>query len=177
MADTGPHVAAPDSPRGNHSLPRGRRRAGPGGEMNGSENGNLRGSGFRGRNDRSGRGRGRGRGQLNHERIPSLKGIQQSNGTRPAGFSSPGDDRGTLPTGLVRTDAGREQQPPSTTESAVDDSAESDVCFICASPIEHTAIAPCNHQTCHICSLRLRALYKTRACAHCRVSQLWMLSK
>jgi E3 ubiquitin-protein ligase ZNF598 len=42
------------------------------------------------------------------------------------------------------------------------------VCFICASPIDHTAIAPCNHQTCHICALRLRALYKTRACAHCR---------
>lgn len=45
---------------------------------------------------------------------------------------------------------------------------EGEVCFICASPIEHTSIAPCNHQTCHICALRLRALYKTRACAHCR---------
>jgi hypothetical protein len=45
---------------------------------------------------------------------------------------------------------------------------EGEECFICASPIEHTSIAPCNHQTCHICALRLRALYKTRACAHCR---------
>jgi len=45
---------------------------------------------------------------------------------------------------------------------------DAEVCFICASPIEHISIAPCNHQTCHICSLRLRALYKTRACAHCR---------
>lgn len=42
------------------------------------------------------------------------------------------------------------------------------MCFICASKIEHISIAPCNHQTCHICALRLRALYKTRACAHCR---------
>jgi hypothetical protein len=49
---------------------------------------------------------------------------------------------------------------------------DTEVCFICASPIEHVSIAPCNHQTCHICSLRLRALYKTRACAHCRVSPL-----
>ncbi len=48
--------------------------------------------------------------------------------------------------------------------------SDADVCFICASPVVHNAIAPCNHRTCHICALRLRALYKTRACAHCRVS-------
>ena len=47
---------------------------------------------------------------------------------------------------------------------------EGEVCFICASPVVYHSVAPCNHQTCHICALRLRALYKTRACAHCRVS-------
>lgn len=47
---------------------------------------------------------------------------------------------------------------------------EREVCFICASPVVYQSTAPCNHQTCHICALRLRALYKTRACAHCRVS-------
>lgn len=47
---------------------------------------------------------------------------------------------------------------------------EREVCFICASPVVYHSVAPCNHQTCHICALRLRALYKTRACAHCRVS-------
>jgi E3 ubiquitin-protein ligase ZNF598 len=46
---------------------------------------------------------------------------------------------------------------------------EAEVCFICASPVVHSAVAPCNHHTCHICALRLRALYKTWACAHCRV--------
>lgn len=50
-----------------------------------------------------------------------------------------------------------------------DESVEAEVCFICASPVVHTSLAPCNHRTCHICALRLRALYKTRACAHCRV--------
>lgn len=45
---------------------------------------------------------------------------------------------------------------------------EAEVCFICASPISHHSVAPCNHRTCHICALRLRALYKTKACAHCR---------
>jgi hypothetical protein len=44
------------------------------------------------------------------------------------------------------------------------------VCFICANPISHHSIAPCNHITCHICALRLRALYKNKDCPHCRVS-------
>jgi hypothetical protein len=48
---------------------------------------------------------------------------------------------------------------------------EAEVCFICASPVVHNSLAPCNHRTCHICALRLRALYKTKACAHCRVSE------
>lgn len=50
-----------------------------------------------------------------------------------------------------------------------EEDVEAEVCFICASPVIHNSIAPCNHRTCHICALRLRALYKTRACAHCRV--------
>lgn len=47
---------------------------------------------------------------------------------------------------------------------------EAEVCFICASPVVHNSVAPCNHRTCHICALRMRALYKTKDCAHCRVS-------
>ncbi|KAH9860494.1 hypothetical protein J1614_011825 [Plenodomus biglobosus] len=49
-----------------------------------------------------------------------------------------------------------------------DEDEDAEVCFICASPVQHTAVAPCNHRTCHICSIRMRALYKTKACAHCR---------
>lgn len=43
-----------------------------------------------------------------------------------------------------------------------------DVCFICASDITHTSVAPCNHQSCHICALRWRALFKDRHCVVCR---------
>jgi hypothetical protein len=50
------------------------------------------------------------------------------------------------------------------------DDVEAEVCFICASPVVHNSVAPCNHRTCHICALRMRALYKTKDCAHCRVS-------
>lgn len=54
-------------------------------------------------------------------------------------------------------------------EAATDDADDGEVCFICASPVEHTSVSPCNHRTCHICALRIRALYKNKACAHCRV--------
>ncbi|MCJ1377878.1 hypothetical protein MMC17_000974 [Xylographa soralifera] len=52
---------------------------------------------------------------------------------------------------------------------------EAEVCFICASPVVHNSVAPCNHRTCHICALRLRALYKTKACAHCRTEAKYVV--
>lgn len=58
-------------------------------------------------------------------------------------------------------------------EGATDDADDGEVCFICASNVEHTSVSPCNHRTCHICALRLRALYKNKGCAHCRVSRVW----
>jgi hypothetical protein len=55
-------------------------------------------------------------------------------------------------------------------EEGKEGEVEAEVCWICASPIVHESIAPCNHRTCHICCLRMRALYKDKNCAHCRVS-------
>lgn len=40
-------------------------------------------------------------------------------------------------------------------------------CFICAEPVSIFALPPCNHRTCHVCSVRLRALYKKTACTFC----------
>jgi hypothetical protein len=56
------------------------------------------------------------------------------------------------------------------TPDGEEEDADGDVCFICANPVAHWSVAPCNHATCHICGLRMRALYKTKDCAHCRVS-------
>lgn len=75
-------------------------------------------------------------------------------------------------------DEARNGSGPSTTATvgskqvaaATDDADDGEVCFICASKVEHTSVSPCNHRTCHICALRLRALYKSKGCAHCRVS-------
>lgn len=52
---------------------------------------------------------------------------------------------------------------------------EEEVCFICASPVLHIAVAPCNHPMCHICSLRMRALYKTKACGYCRTDSEFVI--
>ena len=60
-------------------------------------------------------------------------------------------------------------------QTSVNADVEAEVCFICASPVIHNSVAPCNHRTCHICALRLRALYKTRACAHCRTEAKYVI--
>lgn len=46
---------------------------------------------------------------------------------------------------------------------------EVDTCYICAEPIKYYALGTCSHRTCHVCSLRLRALYKKRECTFCKV--------
>jgi E3 ubiquitin-protein ligase ZNF598 len=58
-------------------------------------------------------------------------------------------------------------------EQGGDADDDTEVCFICASNIDHRSITPCNHDTCHICALRMRALYKDKNCPHCRVSAPW----
>lgn len=57
-------------------------------------------------------------------------------------------------------------------EAAPAEDGETHYCFICTEPIAIFAVAECNHRTCHLCSLRLRALYKTRNCAYCKVRKM-----
>lgn len=47
----------------------------------------------------------------------------------------------------------------------VDDSQQ---CVICAEQIVYASFTPCNHKTCHKCSLRQRALYEKDLCLVCR---------
>ena len=131
--------------------------------------GRGRGRGPRGQRQGRGRGRTQGQSQKRDGEVTARPG-QSATATDSSFGRPPGGSFGARLTeaasniqgdlNVLRSDAEQRQE--------VDD--EREVCFICASPIDHTSIAPCNHQTCHICALRLRALYKTRACAHCRVS-------
>ncbi|KAK1985238.1 hypothetical protein LZ30DRAFT_650146 [Colletotrichum cereale] len=144
MADAQP--ASDSNPnRGNRNRGRGRGGGGGGGGggPGGGNGGGGNNSGTRGR----GRG-GRGRGGSNAGSAP-----------RPNVSSAP-------PPAHTKPD----NKVLARTVTEGDDTASSDgeVCFICAEPIKFHSIAPCNHKTCHICGLRMRALYKTKDCPHCR---------
>lgn len=55
-------------------------------------------------------------------------------------------------------------------QAAIDDEDGDDtVCWICAEPVKYYALSQCGHRTCHVCALRLRALYKKLECTFCKV--------
>ena len=115
---------------------------------------------------RGGRGNGRSRGIQGHGRNNQRRRRVSNVEDRPAPPTGVGAG-GTLGEYQVQATAGEESTKE---QDDQEDDVEAEVCFICASTVVHNSVAPCNHRTCHICALRLRALYKTRACAHCRVS-------
>ncbi|KAH7391866.1 hypothetical protein BKA66DRAFT_568276 [Pyrenochaeta sp. MPI-SDFR-AT-0127] len=110
-------------------------------------------------NGSRGRGRGgfppRGRGRGNRDATGGRSGHALEKGKAPVGEK---EGESQAPTGVAKP----------TLQQSDNENPDAEVCFICASPVRHTAVAPCNHRTCHICSIRMRALYKTKACAHCR---------
>ena len=65
------------------------------------------------------------------------------------------------------------QQPASNDNDELPPEVE--LCFICAEPVKLYSVAPCEHRTCHICAIRLRALYKKTDCTFCKVSLLLLL--
>ncbi|KAK3400478.1 hypothetical protein B0T20DRAFT_146477 [Sordaria brevicollis] len=141
MSSTDQAQTTPQGPRGDGgNRGRGRGRGGAGKSNRGRGGGGGGGDGA-GRSGGGGRGKGRGGGGQQQ---------QQQQQDNSAGDSKPAQWK-------------QQQQ-----EAQDDDDAE--VCFICANPISHNSIAPCGHSTCHICALRLRALYKNKDCPHCRTA-------
>lgn len=58
---------------------------------------------------------------------------------------------------------------PAPTEAGEESSTSTAaVCWICAEPVRFWAMGECNHRTCHVCALRLRALYKKMECTFCK---------
>lgn len=67
-------------------------------------------------------------------------------------------------------------QAPSTTAKAVtkdgdnaEEEEEEEDCFLCASEGLIWALPECGHKTCHVCSMRMRALFKNFDCTFCKV--------
>ncbi|OCH93808.1 hypothetical protein OBBRIDRAFT_748742 [Obba rivulosa] len=98
---------------------------------------------------------------------------RRSNKARGAGpGSQPRSDGSKVP---VSTDA-KEKQEKSTAEGVEDASKDSEtddgtICWICAEPVKYWSVSECNHRTCHVCALRLRALYKKLECTFCKEPQ------
>jgi hypothetical protein len=169
-----PTAPPPAGPR-NSNPGGGRRRQGRGASHHSDRSENRRDNGrgdgpSSGARGRGGGGGGRG-GRDRQQRKPrdQVSSATSGGGGRPPGTvpDGPGTsgDRSTGDARATESDA-RGKQLVST---ATDEPDDGEICFICASKVSHTSVAPCNHRTCHICALRLRALYKTKACAHCRV--------
>ncbi|OAA53918.1 Zinc finger, RING/FYVE/PHD-type [Niveomyces insectorum RCEF 264] len=125
-------------------------RGGRGGPGSGGDGSSRRG---RGRGD--GRDGGRERGGRGGERTDAAARIPQSR-------------RDALLRGAVDGNAATTSGEAAAAAAAGDTDDDAEVCFICANPVIHHSIAPCNHITCHICALRMRALYRTKDCPHCR---------
>lgn len=151
-------TATPTSPRGRQNAGRGRGR----GQSN-SQN-QPRGGGFRGRQANVGRQRG-GRARDNHY-MRGHRGLSEPvEAVNPGGGQPPGGSVGDrLTDAASKIDGEPKLKAPANTAP----SEAGDVCFICASEITHSSVAPCNHQTCHVCALRWRALFKDRHCVVCR---------
>ncbi|OBZ65803.1 E3 ubiquitin-protein ligase hel2 [Grifola frondosa] len=93
---------------------------------------------------RGGRGGNRGRGGHKAPRTVGSKSVAPTSEELPAAAS-------------VASETNAANASDAVDVSTVDDAA---VCWICAEPVKYYSLSECNHRTCHVCALRLRALYK-----------------
>ena len=76
-------------------------------------------------------------------------------------------DTSATPAALTPTVTGPTTVADNTDATSQDD--DSGTCWICAEPVKYYSVSECNHRTCHVCGLRLRALYKRLDCTFCKV--------
>ncbi|KXN92886.1 hypothetical protein AN958_07306 [Leucoagaricus sp. SymC.cos] len=120
------------------------------------------------RSQEAGRGRGGTRGRGGRKGGNARRG----GGTAPGRGSDATKDKPEEKPEKVEEDNKHEdeqQSAPAAGEEAGGDDEE--VCWICAEPVKYWSVSECNHRTCHVCALRLRALYKKTDCTFCKEPQ------
>ncbi|KAI8927775.1 hypothetical protein BC831DRAFT_398260, partial [Entophlyctis helioformis] len=131
------------------------RGGGQGGRRRGGNNsGSGNSSGGRGGGRRGGGGGGRGGGA-----VASTHGIQMAAQAGPVLATSHAEVVASMTAAAAAAAAA---------EDAQQNDGDGEACHICAEPVTWYAVGECNHRVCHICSLRLRALYKSKACTFCK---------
>ncbi|KAG8217953.1 hypothetical protein J3R82DRAFT_6124 [Butyriboletus roseoflavus] len=110
----------------------------------------------------------RGRGRGNHPNEPN------SNKAARRGGHKPRPTTGEPETKLSANATSKSSTANNANAGAAaneDEDATAAVCWICAEPVKYYSLSACNHRTCHVCALRLRALYKKLECTFCKEPQ------
>ncbi|KAL4064806.1 hypothetical protein V8B97DRAFT_1875710 [Scleroderma yunnanense] len=81
----------------------------------------------------------------------------------PPPNTTPAEETSSVPEGTVKD--------TSDAQNTVAEVSDTAICWICAEPVKYYSVSACNHRTCHICALRLRALYKKLDCTFCKETQ------
>ncbi|KAJ2000028.1 hypothetical protein GGI04_004318 [Coemansia thaxteri] len=102
----------------------------------------------------------------NQSRGRSTKHASRGHKDSSRGRSSKGTSQARLSAAANRSAVNAAIVSKNGAEAEADD--EEDVCFICAEPVELYAVGACNHRTCFRCNLRLRSLFKSKACPYCK---------
>ncbi|KAI0332546.1 hypothetical protein GY45DRAFT_1273587 [Cubamyces sp. BRFM 1775] len=123
-----------------------------------TRNGNVRGRG----GNRGKRGGGRGGQHKNGTAARDPSHVSKPN--TPAQANGGQDNEQVV----VASSKDVKQDAEADDASAADEGA---VCWICAESVKYWSVSECNHRTCHVCALRLRALYKKMECTFCKEPQ------
>jgi hypothetical protein len=135
----------------------------------GGRGGNANGSGSGGRGGRDVKGKGRAGGGHGSSR-GGRGGVRRAADYTPAQEPRVAQEAIAEASRIAIEKAEREEEAAAEARLAADgEEEEVDTCYICAEPVKYYALGTCSHRTCHVCSLRLRALYKKRECTFCKV--------
>ncbi|KAJ7049399.1 hypothetical protein C8F01DRAFT_1378644 [Mycena amicta] len=100
--------------------------------------------------------------------------VAQTQSQPSRGPGKQGKGKGNRRGGGRRPAQGAQSKTNGEAANAPDDEDRA-TCWICAEPVKYYAVSECNHRTCHVCSLRLRALYKKKECTFCKEPQTAMV--
>jgi hypothetical protein len=109
---------------------------------------------------------------LNHTRSKRPHGRWSKGRAKSAPVSTSGsepDTNASTETEETEDDDSNDSAVQTQIDPQQDESQDQDLCWICAEPIRYYAVSECNHRTCHVCAIRLRALYKKLDCTFCKV--------
>ena len=79
------------------------------------------------------------------------------------------DAANTLATPTTTTPTATEPSTVAENTGATSQDGDTGICSICEEPVKYYSVSECNHRTCHICAVQLRALYKRQDCTFCKV--------